>query len=233
MNGHKTPYDRRTVLRAAGTAAFAGVLAGCTEEEDEEPEDEPEDEPEEEEDEEDEEPEDEPEEDEAELLDEEEEPDYGDFMDDVPNYEGTYDYRGEEEVEVLVGAGDGGLEFEPAAIMVDPGTTVVWEWTGEGGAHDVVSQEGEELESELVDEEGHTYEHTFEEPGETLYVCTPHEAQGKKGAVAVDGEEEAEDEEEPEDGEEPEDEETEDGEPEDEDEEPETDEDAENGDEEE
>jgi hypothetical protein len=112
--------------------------------------------------------------------------------------------------------------------MVDPGTTVVWEWTGEGGAHDVVSQEGEELESELVDEEGHTYEHTFEEAGETLYICTPHEAQGKKGAVAVDenGAEE---------GEEPADEEPEDEEPEDEDEEEEaengeegTDEDAEN-----
>jgi halocyanin-like protein len=196
MNRQKPSYDRRTVLRTAGAAAFAGVLAGCTDDDTEEENGEPE-EPEEEE------PEDEPdeepeEEEEAELLDEEEEPDYGDFMDDVPNYEGTYDYRGEEEVQVLVGAGDNGLEFEPAAIMVDPGTTVVWEWTGEGGAHDVVSQEGEELESELVDEEGHTYEHTFEEPGETLYVCTPHEAQGKKGAVAVDGEEEA-DEEAPED----------------------------------
>lgn len=115
----------------------------------------------------------------------EEEPNYGGFMDDVPNYEGTVDRRGEETTTVAVGAGDQGLTFDPPAVMIDPGTTVVWEWSGEGGAHNVTSEDGE-FESELVDEAGHTFEHTFEDPGVHEYVCTPHQANGMKGAVAVD-----------------------------------------------
>lgn len=112
---------------------------------------------------------------------------YDGWFDDVPNYEGTYDYRGEEEVHVDVGAGEDGLLFEPAAILVDPGTTVVWEWTGEGGAHNVVEENGA-FESELTEEAGHAFEHSFEEDDEDgifRYVCTPHEALGMKGAVAV------------------------------------------------
>jgi halocyanin-like protein len=209
MSRSNSELDRRTVLRSTGAAVIGmTALAGCADDpeeevddaaddvgEDDEPEDDDTDDVGE-----DDEPEDDDtddvdeDEEDAEFVDDDEEPDYGEFMDDVPNYEGTYDFRGEETVEVAVGAGDDGLLFEPAAIMVDPGTEVVWEWTGEGGEHNVETEEGEELESELTDEEGFTYEHTFEEEGEvTLYVCTPHEAQGKKGAVAVDGEAEEED----------------------------------------
>ncbi|WP_058366087.1 halocyanin domain-containing protein [Haloparvum sedimenti] len=111
---------------------------------------------------------------------------YDGWFEDVDNYEGTYDYTGQDEVTVAVGAG-GGLQFEPAAILVDPGTTVVWEWTGEGGDHNVVT-EGEGFESELTGEAGHTFEHTFDdaESGDTfLYYCDPHRAVGMKGAVAV------------------------------------------------
>lgn len=112
---------------------------------------------------------------------------YNGWFDDVPNYEGTVDYSGEDEVELLVGTGDLGVEFEPPAIQVDPGTTVVWEWTGEGGSHNVVEENGV-FESELSDEAGHTFEHTFEadDDGEVFrYVCTPHEANNMLGAVAV------------------------------------------------
>ncbi|GAB6880607.1 hypothetical protein JCM17823_28810 [Halorubrum gandharaense] len=112
---------------------------------------------------------------------------YDGWFDDVDNYDGTYDFRGEEEVHVTVGAGDDGLLFEPAAILIDEGATVVWEWTGEGGQHDVAEVD-DAFESELVDEEGHTFEHTFddaEEGDRFRYVCTPHEAAGMKGAVAV------------------------------------------------
>ena len=204
MSRKISELDRRSVLKSTGAAVIGmTALAGCADdpEEEEEPVDDGEDDDLDEDDEmaddgedddldEDDDAEDEEDDEEdAEFVDDDEEPDYGEFMDDVPNYEGTYDFRGEESVEVAVGAGDDGLLFEPAAIMVDPGTEVVWEWTGEGGEHNVESEEGEELESDLTDEEGFTYEHTFEEEGEvTLYVCTPHEAQGKKGAVAVDGE---------------------------------------------
>ena len=114
------------------------------------------------------------------------EPDYEGFLDDAPNYTQTEDLRGEDEVEVGVGTGPEGLEFEPPAIWIDPGTTVVWEWTGEGGSHNVVTNEGPaDLSSELTDEAGFTYEHTFEEEGITTYYCEPHITVGMLGAVAV------------------------------------------------
>lgn len=122
-----------------------------------------------------------------------EEPDYDGWFDDVPNYEGTHNFRGKPEVTVNVGAGDEGLKFEPTAIMIDEGTVVIWEWTGEGDEHNVVEEEGE-FESELSDEEGHTFDHEFQSAGTYRYVCEPHDAQGMRGAVVI-GDVEAADEE--------------------------------------
>jgi halocyanin-like protein len=68
--------------------------------------------------------------------------------------------------------------------MVSSGTAVTWEWTGDGGAHDVSEEDGE-FESDLVDEEGEEFEHDFGDEGVYQYICTPHEAQGMVGAVAV------------------------------------------------
>ena len=113
------------------------------------------------------------------------EPDWSSFVEDAPNFDSTDDSRGEEEVVVEVGGGDDGLAFEPPAIWVDPGTNVVWEWTGEGGDHNVNSTEGEEFESETTADEGFTFEHTFEEEGINEYECTPHTAQDMHGGVAV------------------------------------------------
>jgi len=98
------------------------------------------------------------------------------------------DEHGQDEVVVEVGAGDNGFQFAPAGLAVDVGTTVVWEWTGRGGGHNVVSEPGSdfEVESERTDEEGFTFEQTFDEEGVLLYVCTPHRAQGKYGAVVVE-----------------------------------------------
>ena len=113
------------------------------------------------------------------------------FLDDngANGYDGDVtDETGQDEVTVDVGAGDNGFAFSPAAIAVDPGTTVTWEWTGQGGGHNVVS-EGEsdfDLESDRTDEEGFTYEQTFDEEGAGLYVCTPHRAQAMYGAVIVE-----------------------------------------------
>ncbi|WP_049982146.1 halocyanin domain-containing protein [Halorubrum sp. BV1] len=112
---------------------------------------------------------------------------YDGWLDDVPNYDGTHDYRGQDEVTVTVGAGNG-LVFGPAAILIDPGTTVVWEWSGQGGAHNVVADDETFDSGEPVNEEGYTFEHTFEDvsEGDTFnYLCVPHEAVGMKGAVAV------------------------------------------------
>jgi halocyanin-like protein len=117
------------------------------------------------------------------------EPDFGGYLDGIDG--GYEDLRGQSEVTVDVGAeGNGGaLAFAPAGIWVDPGTTVVWEWTGEGGGHNVITEEGPaSLDSgAAVSEAGTTFEHTFseEETGITKYYCSPHQALGMLGAVAV------------------------------------------------
>jgi len=112
--------------------------------------------------------------------------DLSSWFEDVDNYDGVVDETGSDEVTIAVGAeGNGGaFAFGPAAVRVDPGTTVVWEWTGEGGGHNVVAENGD-FESEITSDEGHTFEYTPEESGIVKYVCTPHEAMGMKGALVV------------------------------------------------
>ena len=110
-----------------------------------------------------------------------------DHMDGANEYDGSVDDQtGEDEVTVEVGAGDG-FAFDPAAVRVDAGTTVTWEWTGEGGQHNVAStgESDAEFQSEMFQEAGEHFEYTFEEAGNMLYVCEPHEGQGMKGAVEV------------------------------------------------
>ena len=124
----------------------------------------------------------------------------GEAVDDVPSeiddylsearmYEGTImDFTGQDEVTVEVGAGDVGFAFSPAAIRIDSSTTVVWEWTGNGGAHNVASVEGSESDfdsGDSVSEEGHTFEQSFDNTGIQLYQCTPHQANGMLGAIEV------------------------------------------------
>nr|WP_135806615.1 halocyanin domain-containing protein [Halorussus marinus] len=108
------------------------------------------------------------------------------WFEDVGNYDGVVDETGSDEVTISVGAqgNGGGFAFGPAAVRVDPGTTVVWEWTGDGGSHNVVAENGD-FESELTDETGHTFEHTPEESGIVTYACSPHKTMGMKGALVV------------------------------------------------
>jgi len=114
-------------------------------------------------------------------------PDFGGYLDDVGNFDGSVvDARGQDEVTVEVGAeGNGGnLAFDPPAVRVDNGATVVWEWTGNGGSHNVVSED-DAFESNLVAEQGFTFEHTFEEDGIYNYFCQPHKSLGMKASVVV------------------------------------------------
>ena len=115
------------------------------------------------------------------------EPAYGDWFDGVSNYAGTVDRRDESTVTVDVGARGnlGAFGFGPAAVAVSPGTTVVWRWTGRGGGHNVVADDGTYDSGPLVDEAGHSYERRFDAPGVSRYVCEPHRAMGMRGAVAV------------------------------------------------
>jgi len=105
---------------------------------------------------------------------------------------GSYtDARGQDSVTVSVGAGDQGLAFDPTLVWVDEGTTIVWEWTGNGGAHNVQTVEDggpAALDSgEAVGEEGYTYEYETggEDAGITHYHCVPHTATGMHGGIAV------------------------------------------------
>ena len=121
----------------------------------------------------------------------EEVPAFGSFLDDANLYseESIVDARGEDSVAVDVGAGSDGYAFDPPAIWISPGTTIVWEWTGEGGAHNVKANEGPAGFDSGSAEEGsdvtYEYEVTEEDAGITTYYCAPHESLGMKGGVAV------------------------------------------------
>lgn len=92
------------------------------------------------------------------------------------------------------------LRFEPETIEVSVGTTVdfVFESPGHNvtslpgaspkcknpdGAEPFASYEGKNHFS--VNEVDTTYSHTFEVPGEYVYVCAPHAGQGMVGTVTV------------------------------------------------
>jgi halocyanin-like protein len=110
-------------------------------------------------------------------------PDFGGYLDGANNYGGSVtDATGQEEVTVDVGAGDG-LAFGPAAVQVDNGATVVWEWTGQGGAHNVVSEDDVFNSGSPVGDG--TFEFTFEEDGIYPYFCAPHKSSGMLGAIVV------------------------------------------------
>jgi len=111
-----------------------------------------------------------------------------DYLEGVGNFDGTVvDETGSGNVEVTVGAeGNGGaFAFAPAAVRIDAGTDVNWSWTGEGGQHNVVHEDGG-FESQLTDESGNDFQNTFENAGTFLYYCEPHKSLGMKGAVIVE-----------------------------------------------
>ena len=114
-------------------------------------------------------------------------PDYEGWFSDVSNYSGTADSRGEDAITVEVGVEANGnyYGFGPPAAWVDPETTVTWEWTGRGNAHNVVAEDDSYSSGSAVAEAGTTYERTFSEPGIYKYYCSPHELNGMKGAIVV------------------------------------------------
>lgn len=112
----------------------------------------------------------------------------------APNYDGTIvDRRGQETITVGVGTGPSGWRFGPPAVAVAPGTTVRWEWTGQGGAHNVEAEPEDQIgesdyeysSGEPVSSGDATYEQTFDDPGIALYHCEPHLAVGMKGAIVI------------------------------------------------
>lgn len=72
--------------------------------------------------------------------------------------------------------------FEPAVVRVSTGSTVLWQWTGEGGTHQVTLDDGL-FESDPISEGGYTVSHEFTESGVYPFVCKQHE---KRGLVVVE-----------------------------------------------
>ena len=112
-----------------------------------------------------------------------------DHLSDANNYDGSIaDETGQSEVTIDVGGGSDGKSFDPAAVRIDAGTTVVWEWTGEGGSHNVSSVDDSDTSfrsGATTDGAGTTYEYTFDAAGTQLYVCEPHGPVGMKGGIDV------------------------------------------------
>ena len=105
------------------------------------------------------------------------------------NYAGAVDRRGQDAVTVDVGAsGNGGsYGFGPAAVWVDPGTTITFEWSS--NTHNVVVESQPDGAGwgghETVEDSGFSFEHTFETGGIYTYYCQPHLGMGMKGGIAV------------------------------------------------
>lgn len=108
------------------------------------------------------------------------------WLGNADNFTGVVDRTDRTRVSAAVGTrGNGGYyAFGPPAIRISRGTTVVWNWTGNGGSHDVVARDGR-FQSTLTSAADATFSHTFETTGTALYYCTPHRSLGMKGAVVV------------------------------------------------
>ncbi|MEF8806436.1 halocyanin domain-containing protein [Natronomonas sp.] len=118
-----------------------------------------------------------------------------DVGDAANNYDGEImDLREESDVSIDVGAGDDGLAYGPSAVAVSSGTEILWEWTGEGGAHNVEAEPDDQIgesdyefsSGEAVDGADNEYSYTFDESGIALYHCEPHLSLGMKGSIVID-----------------------------------------------
>ncbi|MGN8213174.1 halocyanin domain-containing protein [Halococcus salifodinae] len=108
------------------------------------------------------------------------------YLAEAKGYDGSIaDETGSDAIEIAVGAGENGFAFGPAAVRVSPGTTITWTWTGEGGTHNVVSEDGPLNSGQPEMGEDVTYEETLDSPGVYPYYCNPHRSLGMKGAVVV------------------------------------------------
>ncbi|KVI07299.1 plastocyanin [Cynara cardunculus var. scolymus] len=98
-------------------------------------------------------------------------------------------------VEVLLGANDGGLVFEPSTFTVAPGEKIVFK-NNRGFPHNVVFDEDEipagvdaakisMSEEDLLNANGETYSVTLTEKGTYSFYCSPHQGAGMAGKVTV------------------------------------------------
>lgn len=116
-------------------------------------------------------------------------PDIAPWVPDANGFDGEVaDRRGQDEVTVQVGAGPNGHAFDPAVVMVDPGTTVTWEWVEGSGAHYVVSRVRVNNDPETVPDaiEGpYSTSETTSVPEMKRYACYYHNDEKMLSAVVV------------------------------------------------
>jgi len=96
------------------------------------------------------------------------------------------DARDGDAVTVTVGPG-GEYVYDPAAVVVSPGTTVTFEWASP--THNVLVEsmpDGADWSGHgSIENGGFSFQHTFESEGTYKYYCEPHLALGMKGVVEV------------------------------------------------
>lgn len=98
------------------------------------------------------------------------------------------DRRGQPEVTVTVGAGPDGRAFDPPVVIVDPGTTVSWEWEQGSGTHYVVSRvrvKGDLSTAPDPISAPNTMSESLDGVGMKRYVCYEHHDEGMRSAVVV------------------------------------------------
>jgi len=111
----------------------------------------------------------------------------------VPNSNGfngdIADHRGENNVTIQVGAGPDGHAFDPAVVMVDPGTTITWEWVEGSGAHYVVSRvqvnNDPDTIPDLIDDGTYSTSETLNIPEMKRYACYNHHDDGMLSTIVV------------------------------------------------
>jgi halocyanin-like protein len=108
-----------------------------------------------------------------------------DHLSDANGYDGSVeDMTGQDSVTIENGTNEPDYAFAPAAIRIDSGTEVTWEWVSDG--HTVTVTSGPSDVDTAIENEGFTTSETFDESGTVLYECTPHASLGQLGAVIVE-----------------------------------------------
>jgi plastocyanin len=98
------------------------------------------------------------------------------------------DRRGTDEVTVEVGAGSDGRALDPAAVVVDRGTTITWDWVEGSGSHYIVDRLRTAAPPESVPDPRpapYSESETLDMVGMTRYACYAHHEEGMIGAVVV------------------------------------------------
>src|SRR5438132_13082838 len=89
-------------------------------------------------------------------------------------------------VTVTVMVGNNCLCFMPASVTIHPGDTVQWTWSSSG--HSTTSGNPctpNGLWDSGIQNQGHTFSHTFNTVGSFPYFCVPHCDFGMTGMVTV------------------------------------------------